>query len=50
MTSAQLKNKIDEFWNWFVANEEKFRIITDPHLAREMLDNQILQYVVGYSN
>jgi hypothetical protein len=46
MTSAQLKNKIDEFWNWFVANEEKFRIITDPHLAREMLDNQILQFGV----
>ncbi|MFK8009239.1 MAG: hypothetical protein AB8H03_22955 [Saprospiraceae bacterium] len=46
MTSVQFKNKINDFWNWFVEHEEKFRIITDPHAAREMLDNQILQFGV----
>ena len=46
MTSAQFKNKISDFWNWFVEHEEKFRVIQDPHAAREMLDNQILQFGV----
>jgi hypothetical protein len=46
MTSVQFKNKINDFWNWFVEHEEKFRIITDPHAAREMLDNQILPFGV----
>ncbi len=46
MDSAQLKNKINEFWDWFSEHEEKFRIIRDPHAAREMLDNQILQFGV----
>lgn len=46
MTSIQFKNKINDFWNWFVEHEEKFRIISDPHAAREMLDNQILQFGV----
>lgn len=44
MDSKELRYKIDEFWNWFVEHEEKFRIIRDPHAAREMLDNQILQF------
>ncbi|MFK7775131.1 MAG: hypothetical protein AB8F94_23525 [Saprospiraceae bacterium] len=44
MTSVQFKNKINDFWNWFVEHEEKFRIIQDPHAVREMLDNQILQF------
>lgn len=46
MNSAQFKNKINEFWEWFVEHEEKFRIIQDPHATREMLDNQILQFGV----
>jgi len=44
MDSALFRNKINDFWNWFVEHEEKFRIITDPHAAREMLDNQVLQF------
>ena len=39
-----LREKIDNFWKWFVEHEEKFRIITDPRNVREMLDNQILQF------
>ena len=46
MNSAQFRNKINDFWSWFVEHEEKFRIIRDPHAAREMLDNQILQFGV----
>ena len=46
MDSVQFKNKINEFWDWFSEHEEKFRIIRDPHAAREMLDNQILQFGV----
>lgn len=46
MDSAQFRNKINDFWEWFVEHEEKFRIIQDPHAAREMLDNQILQFGV----
>lgn len=38
------KIKIDEFWEWFVTHEEKFRNISDPHAVREMLDNQVLQF------
>jgi hypothetical protein len=46
MNSTQFRNKINEFWDWFVEHEEKFRIITDPHAVREMLDNQILEFGV----
>jgi len=44
MDAAQLKNRINDFWNWFEEHEKKFRIITDAHAAREMLDNQILPF------
>lgn len=46
MDSAQFRYKINDFWDWFVEHEKKFRIIQDPHAAREMLDNQILQFGV----
>lgn len=38
------KEKIKNFWDWFEAQEEKFRKITDARLVREMLDNQVLQF------
>jgi len=44
MDIKDFKIKIDEFWNWFVEHEQKFRIISDPQIVREMLDNQVLQF------
>lgn len=46
MDKDLFKSKIKEFWKWFVINEQKFRIISDPHAVREMLDNQVLQFGV----
>lgn len=44
MDAYFLDEKIRNFWDWFVEHEEKFRIITDPRMARDMLDNQVLQF------
>ena len=38
------KEKIKNFWEWFEQHEEKFRVISNPELVREMLDNQVLQF------
>jgi len=44
MDIKEFKNRIDEFWEWFVEHEQKFRIISNPNIVREMLDNQVLQF------
>lgn len=46
METVELKNKIIHFWQWFVKHEKQFRIITDPEAAKELLDNQVLQFGV----
>ena len=44
MDSKVLKQRIYEFWDWFVEHEQKFRVISDPNAVREMLNNQVLQF------
>jgi len=46
MESILLKNKINDFWKWFVEHEKQFREISDPVATRELLDNQVLQFGV----
>ncbi|MEM6967460.1 MAG: hypothetical protein AAF573_22040 [Bacteroidota bacterium] len=46
MDKQLFKTKIEDFWEWFVVHEEKFRIIRDPNVVREMLNNQVLQFGV----
>lgn len=37
-----MHSQIQQFWYWFIQNQENFKIIKNPERIRDLIDNQVL--------